>query len=400
MCEGAGLGRRAAASRIRRRSTAARSPAPIHRPGWGRGARVITSPDPQFGSPSTAESCTRWPRRAHWSSTSRSACAPGRRHPRAVPQPGGGARGSTCAHAAATAAAGRSSGRLFSEWMEKSRADLAMLDYRDEHRPLSLCRHPWSRPPSAAGRDVHHRWQVAGAIDSRGRGVLPAHLAAPPGAGSHSFRDSAPARSCTRRGGEMARWARCPSAATTGRRPHPAVVALAGRLSRAHRRNGADRGAVAAAAGRASAGSRPMATPTADGMSTMPAAPPAGMGQQGCEGSQDRSSTTTGGVRKPERSALGGGGWIEVQGATLRRLRAMAAMARRRGPGQTTPAPGRQGARIRPIVEQTVWMEDEGTTPSRGRGRPALPGAHLQTRGHLLSPAWRAAAGAQAWPAR
>ncbi len=86
----------------------------------------------------------------------------------------------------------KSSGRLFNEWLEKSRADLALLTTRMETGPYPYAGIPWFS--TAFGRDaIITAWQILWFEPSLARGVL-TYLAAHQAEEVSAFRDSAPGK--------------------------------------------------------------------------------------------------------------------------------------------------------------------------------------------------------------
>ena len=124
----------------------------------------------------------------------------------ALPHGGGAKPGWRPARCAVAARRVQTSGRVFSEWLDRSRADLALLTTEFADRPLSLCGHPVVLDRLRPRRD-HHR-----AADAVARSVAGAGRAALSGGASGAPRPRAsptrrPARSCTRPA--RARWSAC-----------------------------------------------------------------------------------------------------------------------------------------------------------------------------------------------
>ncbi len=144
----------------------------------------------------------------------------------------------------------RTSGRLFSEWIEKSRADLALLITEMDTGPYPYAGIPWFS--TCFGRDgIITAWQMLWADPSLAKGVL-TYLAKHQATEVSAFRDSAPGKiQHETRKGEMANLGEVPLRPLLRRRRHHAAVRRPGRrLCRAHRRHRPDRPALAGAAGR------------------------------------------------------------------------------------------------------------------------------------------------------
>ena len=136
------------------------------------------------------------------------AAAPGRtRTPRAIGRRGGPVR---------------TSGRLFNEWMAKSRADLALLTTELPTGPYPYAGIPWFSTPF--GRDaIITALQMLWLDPTLARGVL-AFLARHQARRSRRFRIPPPARSCTRCGkGEMSALRETPVRAVLRRGRHDAA---------------------------------------------------------------------------------------------------------------------------------------------------------------------------------
>jgi glycogen debranching enzyme len=89
-----------------------------------------------------------------------------------------------------------SSGRLFNEWLEKSRADLALLTTEFATGPYPYAGIPWFSTPF--GRDaIITAWQVLWIEPSLAKGVL-SYLAEHQAEEFPPSATAPPARSCTR----------------------------------------------------------------------------------------------------------------------------------------------------------------------------------------------------------
>ena len=138
------------------------------------------------------------------------------------------ARASRCAHVARHGAKVKTSGRLFSEWVEKSKADLALLTTEMETGPYPYAGIPWFS--TTFGRDaIITAWQVLWLDPSLAKGVL-SFLAAYQATEVSAFRDSAPGKIMHEaRLGEMAALNEVPFGRYYGGvDTNPLFVALAG----------------------------------------------------------------------------------------------------------------------------------------------------------------------------
>ena len=219
-----------------------------------------------------------------------------------------------CARGSAAVRSVRSAGPLFTAWMERSRADLALLTSELPTGPYPYAGIPWFSTPF--GRDaVITALQTLWLNPGLARGVL-AFLAAHQAQEESAFLDSAPGKIMHEtRKGEMAALQRAAVRPVLRRRRHHAAVRDAGRrLCAAHRRPGLHRRAVARAARRDRRGSSASATPTRTASSTTRAAQRSGLANQGWKDSEDSVFHADG--RIPARADRAGRG----AGLRLRRV--------------------------------------------------------------------------------
>ena len=217
-----------------------------------------------------------------------------------------------------------SPGRVFNDWIEKSRADLALLTTELKTGPFPYAGIPWFSAPF--GRDaIITSLQMLWLDPSLARGVL-AFLAANQAKGRSAFRIRRPARSCTRRA--KARWWRsmsCPSAsimaASIRRRSlscSPARMPTAPPISLSSRRSWpALLGAMGWIEGDGDS--------DGDGFVDYMRAAASGLANQGWKDSQDSIFHADG------SDPAGPIALIEVQGYCYAAFRAMAMLAARRG---------------------------------------------------------------------
>ena len=295
------------------------------------------------------------------------------RHASAPPPPG---RASASVPPGGAARTVRSSGRLFNEWLDKSRADLALLTTELPTGPYPYAGIPWFS--TAFGRDaIITALQMLWLDPALARGVL-RFLAA------HQATETSPfqrrgarqdhARDPQGRDGGAARAAVRP---LLRRRRHHAAVRDAGRRLCAP--------APATSASSTSCGRRLCAATAwiegdgdanGDGFVDYARGAATGLANQGWKDSEDSVFHADG------RDAVGPIALVEVQGYVYAALRAMADLAARRGEtadGRTLAGAGAE--RLRAAVEARFWMEELGLLRARARRRrAALPRARLQRR--------------------
>ena len=247
----------------------------------------------------------------------------------------------------------RTSGRLFSDWIEKSRADLALLTTEMDTGPYPYAGIPWFS--TCFGRDgILTAWQVLWCDPSLAKGVL-TYLAKHQATEVSAFRDSAPGKIQheTRRG-EMANLGEVPFARYYGGvDTTPLFVALAG----AYAERTGDMAlidqlwpALEAAVGWI----EHYGDTDGDGLIDYARGARSGLANQGWKDSQDSVFHADG------RFATGPIALVEVQGYAFAAYRAMAALCRRRGLEDAAPGWTAKAEHIRETVERRFWMEEEG----------------------------------------
>jgi len=271
----------------------------------------------------------------------------------------------------------RTSGRLFSEWIGKSRADLALLITEMDTGPYPYAGIPWFS--TCFGRDgIITAWQVLWCDPSLAKGVL-TYLAAHQATEVSAFRDSAPGKIQheTRRG-EMANLGEVPFGRYYGGvDTTPLFVALAG----AYAERTGDMAlidqlwpALCAAVG----WMENYGDSDGDGLIDYARGAKSGLANQGWKDSQDSVFHADG------RFAIGPIALVEVQGYAFAAYRAMAELAHRRGDEAMGSAWTAKAERIRETVERRFWMEDEGfyAIAIDGSGEPCR--VLSSNPGHLL----------------
>ena len=271
----------------------------------------------------------------------------------------------------------RTSGRLFSQWIEKSRADLALLTTDMDTGPYPYAGIPWFS--TAFGRDgILTAWQVLWWDPSLAKGVL-TYLAKHQATEVSAFRDSAPGKIQheTRRG-EMANLGEVPFARYYGGvDTTPLFVALAG----AYAERTDDMALIETlwpALNAAVGWIETYGDTDGDGLIDYARGAKSGLANQGWKDSQDSVFHADG------RFATGPVALVEVQGYAFAAYQAMAWLARRRGDedaahGWTAKAEG-----IRQAVEQRFWMEEEGFYAIAIDGAGELCRVMSSNPGHLL----------------
>jgi glycogen debranching enzyme len=271
----------------------------------------------------------------------------------------------------------RTSGRLFSQWIEKSRADLALLTTEMDTGPYPYAGIPWFS--TAFGRDgILTAWQILWCDPSLAKGVL-TYLAKHQATEVSAFRDSAPGKIQheTRRG-EMANLGEVPFARYYGGvDTTPLFVALAGAY--------ADRTgdmaliealwpSLCAAVGWMEA----YGDTDGDGLIDYARGAKSGLANQGWKDSQDSVFHADG------RFATGPIALVEVQGYAFAAYQAIAGLARRRGDEEAARGWIAKAERIRETVEQRFWMEEEGFYAIAIDGAGELCRVLSSNPGHLL----------------
>ncbi len=271
----------------------------------------------------------------------------------------------------------RTSGRLFNEWLEKSKADLALLTTRMETGPYPYAGIPWFS--TAFGRDaIITAWQILWFEPGLAKGVL-TYLAAHQAEEVSSFRDSAPGKIMHEtRKGEMPAMNEVPFGRYYGGvDTTPLFVALAG----AYAERTGDFALIEdlwPALKAATTWMEHYGDTNADGLIDYKRGQDSGLSNQGWKDSEDSVFHRDG--RFPDGPIA----LVEVQGYAFSAFRAMAGFARRK---EDTPSAERWSARaeqIREAVERLFWMEDQGYYGIAIDGRGELCRVLSSNPGHLL----------------
>lgn len=271
----------------------------------------------------------------------------------------------------------RSSGRLFSEWMEKSRADLALLTTTMDTGPYPYAGIPWFS--TTFGRDaIITAWQVLWLDPTLAKGVL-AYLAKHQATEVSAFRDSAPGKIMHEaRWGEMAALGEVPFGRYYGGvDTTPLFVALAG----AYAERTGDMALIDELWPSLQAAIRwieQYGDTDGDGLIDYARGAKSGLANQGWKDSHDSVFHADG------RFATGPIALVEVQGYAFAAYRAMAALAKRRGAMGQSHAWTAQAEQIRQTVEQKFWMDDLGFYAIAVDGDGELCKVLSSNPGHLL----------------
>ena len=271
----------------------------------------------------------------------------------------------------------RTSGRLFSEWIEKSKADLALLTTEMETGPYPYAGIPWFS--TTFGRDaIITAWQVLWLDPSLAKGVL-SFLAAHQASEVSAFRDSAPGKIMHEaRKGEMAMLGEVPFGRYYGGvDTTPLFVALAG----AYAERTGDLELIDMLWPHLQAAIGWIETygdADGDGLIDYARGAASGLANQGWKDSQDSVFHADG------RFATGPIALVEVQGYAFAAYRAMAAMAQRRGEAEQAHAWTAKAEQIRQAVETRFWMEDKGFYAIAVDGNGELCRVLTSNPGHLL----------------
>ena len=271
----------------------------------------------------------------------------------------------------------RTSGRLFNEWVEKSRSDLSLLITDLPTGPYPYAGIPWFS--TAFGRDaIITAWQVLWINPSLARGVL-AFLASTQATETSKFRDSQPGKILHEtRKGEMTTLGELPFGRYYGGvDTTPLFVALAGAYAdRTGDLELIDRlwpSLIAALKWIDDYGDS-----NGDGLIDYQRGAESGLSNQGWKDSRDSVFHADGSF--PDGPIA----LVEVQGYAFAAYRAMANLAERRG---DMDASGRWRVRaeeIRSAVEARFWMEDLGTYGIAIDGHGRLCRVRSSNPGHLL----------------
>ena len=271
----------------------------------------------------------------------------------------------------------RSSGRLFSDWMAKSRSDLALLTTELSTGPYPYAGIPWFS--TTFGRDaIITAWQVLWMDPSLAKGVL-AYLASRQATEVSAFRDSAPGKIMHEaRRGEMAALGEVPFGQYYGGvDTTPLFVALAG----AYAERTGDLEFIDGIWPHLEAAMgwiERYGDTDGDGLIDYARGRESGLANQGWKDSQDSVFHSDG------RFATGPIALVEVQGYAFAAYRAMACLAAQRAEPQMAAAWAARAERIRAGVETRFWMEDKGfyAIAVDGSGEPC--NVLASNPGHLL----------------
>lgn len=247
----------------------------------------------------------------------------------------------------------RTNGRLFNAWIDKSRADLALLTTPMPTGPYPYAGIPWFS--TAFGRDgIVTAWQILWFEPSLAKGVL-SYLASWQAQEASAFRDAEPGKIMheTRRG-EMAALGEVPFGRYYGGvDTTPLFVAMAGAYAQ---RTGdhaqIDRWwpALEAAAGWLAM----MADRHPLGLISYARAMDGGLSNQGWKDSGDSTFHADG--RFPEGPVA----LVEVQGYAYAAYRTMASFAARRGDASEAERWSARAQALRQTVEERFWMPEAG----------------------------------------
>lgn len=271
----------------------------------------------------------------------------------------------------------RSVGPLFTSWMERSRADLALLTSELPTGPYPYAGIPWFSTPF--GRDaVVTSLQTLWLNPGMARGVL-SFLAAHQAHDKSAFLDSAPGKIMHEtRKGEMAAMRELPFGLYYGGvDTTPLFVMLAG----AYARRTGDLQLIATlwpALLAATAWIERVCDANADGFLDYERGEASGLANQGWKDSEDSVFHADG------RIPAGPIALVEVQGYVFAALRAMADLARRRGESEAARHWQDRSDRLRERVEQRFWMPERNFYGIAIDGDGALCRVRASNPGHLL----------------
>jgi glycogen debranching enzyme len=271
----------------------------------------------------------------------------------------------------------RTSGRLFNDWLEKSRADLALLTSELPTGPYPYAGIPWFSVPF--GRDaIITAMQVLWLDAGLARGVL-RFLAQHQAREVSSFQDAAPGKIMHEtRKGEMTALRELPFGQYYGGvDTTPLFVMLAG----AYAARTGDLALIEElwpALLAACAWIDSVASKHPDGFLSYARAEDTGLSNQGWKDSED-SIFHLSGEFPPGPIAL-----VEVQGYVFAAFRAMAELSLRRDGADEASAWWARAEDLRAAVERRFWMEDEGFYGVAIDGKGELCRVRASNAGHLL----------------
>jgi glycogen debranching enzyme len=268
-------------------------------------------------------------------------------------------------------------GRLFNAWINKSRADLALLTTPMATGPYPYAGIPWFS--TCFGRDgILTAWQILWFEPQLAKGVL-TYLAAWQAEEVSAFRDSEPGKIMheTRRG-EMAALGEVPFGRYYGGvDTTPLFVALAGAYAE---RTGdyAQLDLWWPALERAAGWITMMADRHPLGLIAYARAMDGGLTNQGWKDSGDSIFHADGSFPQ------GPVALVEVQGYAFAAYRTMAALTARRGDAVAAEEWSRRASALRNVVEERFWMPDAGFYGIALDGNNALCEVEGSNPGHLL----------------
>jgi len=268
-------------------------------------------------------------------------------------------------------------GRLFNAWIDKSRADLALLTTPMKTGPYPYAGIPWFS--TAFGRDgIITAWQILWFEPELARGVL-SYLAAHQATETSAFRDSEPGKIMheTRRG-EMAALGEVPFGRYYGGvDTTPLFVALAGGYAE---RTGDIRQLDEwwPALERAAAWITRQADSHPLGLLAYARGADSGLSNQGWKDSGDSIFHADG--RFPDGPIA----LVEVQGYVYAAYRTMAKLTARRGDPRASARWAKRAETLQATVEERFWMADQGFYGIALDGHGDLCRVRASNPGHLL----------------
>lgn len=271
----------------------------------------------------------------------------------------------------------RSSGRLFNEWLEKSRADLALLTTELPGGPYPYAGIPWFSTPF--GRDaIVTALQTLWLDTALARGVL-SFLARHQARETSAFRDSAPGKIMHEaRKGEMAALSELPFGQYYGGvDTTPLFLLLAG----AYAERTGDLAFIEElwpALEAALAWIEEASRASADGFLVYARGQGSGLSNQGWKDSDGSVFHADGRIPKGPIAL------VEVQGYVAAALRAMADLAERRGDAVAATTWHIRADALRARIEARFWMEEAGFYGLAIDGEGALCRIRASNAGHLL----------------
>jgi len=271
----------------------------------------------------------------------------------------------------------RTTGRLFNAWMEKSRADLALLTTPLQTGPYPYAGIPWFS--TAFGRDaIITAWQILWFEPALAKGVL-TFLATHQAEEVSAFRDSEPGKILheTRRG-EMAALGEVPFGRYYGGvDTTPLFVGLAG----AYAERVGDMELVDqlwSHLERATAWVERGIEASPFGLLTYSKTSERGLTNQGWKDSGDSIFHADGTFPPPPI------GLVEVQGYAFMAFRTMARLAEKRGDSEAAQRYADRAETMRRKVEDLFWMEEQGSYGLAIDGEGQLCRVRASNQGHLL----------------